>query len=58
MLAIDAIEIQKQTLQTTIATLLGQVEKLVEAVYNEPGDSRKMDVISKLREKNKGAELF
>lgn len=49
---------QYRSIQTTLATLLEQVEKLVEAVYNEPGDSTKMDVISKLREKNKGAELF
>lgn len=58
MLAIDAIEIQKLAIQTTLTTLLEQVEKLVEAVYNEQGDSTKMDVISNLREKNKGAELF
>ncbi|MBV9710154.1 MAG: Eco57I restriction-modification methylase domain-containing protein [Ktedonobacteraceae bacterium] len=58
MLAIDAIETQKQEMRTTITALLAEVEELVEAIYSEPADSGKMESIDKLRKKNKGAELF
>ncbi len=58
MLAVEAIEIQKGQIQATIQTLLLQVEELVEATYNEPADSSKMEIIHKLREKSRGAQLF
>ncbi len=58
MRAIKAVESQKQQMRAAIQALLAQIEDLVEAIYYEPADSDRSEVIRKLREKNKGAELF
>jgi hypothetical protein len=58
MASIDDLQTQKMHVHATIEALLSQVETLIEAIYNEPADPDRLEVIRKLREKNHNKGLF